>query len=363
MRTRTVELRRVRASDLTADGRNWRGHGEGQRGALDALLGRVGFVGAVIARDTPDGLVLVDGHLRAEAAGDAEIPVLVVDLDDAEAGEVLATYDPLAEAADTDWGALAALVADIDLPDAAAAIPAISDLPAMTETRWAPLGELSDNSDLAAKIEIRRALMHRFGPLRAGERIWMPFCGRGDIAAGMAAEWPAAAIDAVDTDTDACDEFAARHPGAEVAVMDAADWAPEAGAVHAAADIDPYRGPARALKRFLDAATWPDRGCAVAVTDAAGAARRRRLRVWDWDRMRTRPARRSEVAAEQRRLPDTIAGWMARHPRVAAAELVTADTARDGDVVYAAYVLAGPPAGPPADLDAEDRCPTCGRKR
>ena len=44
----------------------------------------------------------------------AELPVLIVDLDDAEAGAVLATLDPLAAMADADSKALALLAKEID---------------------------------------------------------------------------------------------------------------------------------------------------------------------------------------------------------------------------------------------------------
>ena len=60
------------------------------------MLDRLGYVDAVIARETSDGLMLVDGHQRAGMSPDAQIPVLVVDRDHSEAGEVLATLDPLA---------------------------------------------------------------------------------------------------------------------------------------------------------------------------------------------------------------------------------------------------------------------------
>ena len=63
---RIVELRRVPASDLHPHPKNWRRHPKAQQDALRAMLDRDGFVGAVIARETPDGLMLIDGHLRAD---------------------------------------------------------------------------------------------------------------------------------------------------------------------------------------------------------------------------------------------------------------------------------------------------------
>ena len=74
---RIVELRRVPPADLHPHPKNWRRHPKAQQDALRAMLDRVGFVGAVIARETPDGLMLIDGHLRADLTPDAEIPVLV----------------------------------------------------------------------------------------------------------------------------------------------------------------------------------------------------------------------------------------------------------------------------------------------
>ena len=66
IRNRIVELRTVRADTLLPDSRNWRRHPKAQRTALQAMLERVGYADALIARETPEGLVLVDGHLRAD---------------------------------------------------------------------------------------------------------------------------------------------------------------------------------------------------------------------------------------------------------------------------------------------------------
>ena len=40
--------------------------------------------------------MLIDGHLRAETTPDAVVPVLVLDVDEAEADKILLTHDPLA---------------------------------------------------------------------------------------------------------------------------------------------------------------------------------------------------------------------------------------------------------------------------
>lgn len=132
-RDRIVELRRVKAGELKANARNWRQHPEGQRSALSGMLADVGFVGALIARQTPDGLELLDGHLRADLAEHEEVPVLIVDVNDQEAGKVLATFDPLTALAIADEEALKALLADVELDHNAELRRLIADLHAGLE--------------------------------------------------------------------------------------------------------------------------------------------------------------------------------------------------------------------------------------
>ena len=76
IRDRIKSFRRVKASELLPNPRNWRRHPEGQREALRGLLAEIGFAGAALARETDHGLMLIDGHLRAELAPDAKVPVL-----------------------------------------------------------------------------------------------------------------------------------------------------------------------------------------------------------------------------------------------------------------------------------------------
>lgn len=115
-KNRIVGLRQVRAGDLKPNPRNWRLHPPEQRHALETMLDRIGWVNAVIARKTDDGLELVDGHLRSEIDPDAKIPVLVVDLSEDEANQALATLDPLSAMAQADQDALLSLLQQTDVP-------------------------------------------------------------------------------------------------------------------------------------------------------------------------------------------------------------------------------------------------------
>ncbi len=102
IRDRIKEFRRVPARELAPHAANWRRHPKAQRQALEAILKEVGWADAVLAYETEDGLRIIDGHLRTETAPDAEIPVLVLDVNDEEALKVLATHDPLAAMAEAD---------------------------------------------------------------------------------------------------------------------------------------------------------------------------------------------------------------------------------------------------------------------
>jgi DNA modification methylase len=107
IRDRIVELRRVPARDLVPNPKNWRRHPARQAAALRGVLEEVGYADALLARALPDGrLMLIDGHLRAETTPDQLVPVLVLDVDEAEANKLLATLDPLAAMAETDKLAL-----------------------------------------------------------------------------------------------------------------------------------------------------------------------------------------------------------------------------------------------------------------
>ena len=114
IRDRIVDLRRVLARDLRPDPRNWRTHPKAQKEALQGLLSEIGYADALLARETPEGLVLIDGHLRAETTPDSEVPVLVLDVDEREAGKLLASLDPLAAMAGADDERLAEILRSVE---------------------------------------------------------------------------------------------------------------------------------------------------------------------------------------------------------------------------------------------------------
>lgn len=115
IRNRVKSLRMVPASDLKPNPKNWRTHPKAQQDALRGVLAEVGLADACLARELPDGsLMLIDGHLRAETLGDGDVPVLILDVNEAEADKILATLDPLAAMADSDAAKLDELLRNVD---------------------------------------------------------------------------------------------------------------------------------------------------------------------------------------------------------------------------------------------------------
>lgn len=62
--------------------------------------------------------MLIDGHLRADAAPDTEWPCLVLDVTEEEADKLLLTVDPLAAMAGVDVAQLAALASEVEFGEA-----------------------------------------------------------------------------------------------------------------------------------------------------------------------------------------------------------------------------------------------------
>jgi hypothetical protein len=117
IRNRIKELRQVPASELLPNPKNWRLHPEHQHNALREILAEIGIADACLARELPDGsLMLIDGHLRAETISTSEVSVLVLDVTEEEADKILLTRDPLAAMAGSDAEKFAEL-SDAKLPE------------------------------------------------------------------------------------------------------------------------------------------------------------------------------------------------------------------------------------------------------
>lgn len=119
-RNRIVGEAEVSPTDLLANPLNYRVHPRNQVDALAGILGEVGWVQRVIVnRETGH---IVDGHARVGLAisrKEPTVPVVYVDLTDAEEKLVLATLDPISAMATADKAILDELLADVSTGNAA----------------------------------------------------------------------------------------------------------------------------------------------------------------------------------------------------------------------------------------------------
>jgi len=167
IRDRIKELRRVKASELSSNPRNWRTHPEAQVAAMRGILADIGYADAILARELPDGtLELVDGHLRQSLDPDQEVPVLILDLDQDEANKLLTVLDPMASMAETNQDALNSLIDDINTE---------------SDSLTSILSELYSPTNSADQLEIKQLDIKK-PPVMSWVLIGIPTVRFGDIA-------------------------------------------------------------------------------------------------------------------------------------------------------------------------------------
>ena len=171
IRDRIKELRKVKASELLPNPKNWRKHPDAQANALRGTLSEIGYADALIAYETPNGLMLIDGHLRAETTPEMEVPVLVTDLTEDEADTLLATLDPLSAMARTDEDALLELVSSLNIQNDAVNLmleavangerllmPELTGYPELAEGDKSDIGQITFTVTEAQREDIMAAL-------------------------------------------------------------------------------------------------------------------------------------------------------------------------------------------------------------
>lgn len=114
LKDRIIAFERIPGAQLQPHPKNWRTHPPEQRAAVQRAIDEIGFVDALMVRFIQGGYQIIDGHARQESNPDALLPCLVVDLTDAEADRVLASFDPITGLAGTDDDLLRSLLNDLD---------------------------------------------------------------------------------------------------------------------------------------------------------------------------------------------------------------------------------------------------------
>jgi DNA modification methylase len=161
IRDRIKELRRVKASELIPNEKNWRRHGRAQSAALEGLLAEIGYADALIARELPDGkLQLLDGHLRRDTTPKMEVPVLILDVSQEEGDKILLTLDPLAAMAEADKASVDALLATVHI-DSVAVAAMLEQIAG--EAAWEALDDPAKVAEVPAQLDRAAELQAKWG--------------------------------------------------------------------------------------------------------------------------------------------------------------------------------------------------------
>lgn len=93
---------------------NWRIHPEEQQLLLKTMLARTGKIDAILCYDSElhGGRVIIDGHQRKDV--DKHYPVIVLDVTDEEAREILVSYNPVSAMASVNTDAYRAIMSGLD---------------------------------------------------------------------------------------------------------------------------------------------------------------------------------------------------------------------------------------------------------
>tara|TARA_R110000824_G_scaffold69201_2_gene178291 strand:+ start:1439 stop:1951 length:513 start_codon:yes stop_codon:yes gene_type:complete len=103
IKNRIKELRQVNPNDIKVNPKNWRLHSPFQKEVMKGVLDEIGIANALIVYEKNDELILVDGHLRQDTLQSQDkVPVLILDVTEAEADKLLMTLDPISELAHKD---------------------------------------------------------------------------------------------------------------------------------------------------------------------------------------------------------------------------------------------------------------------
>ena len=112
-RNRIKRIVTVPAAGLLPNPLNHRMHPRSQRDALAGIIEEVGVCDVLRAIETDAGLMLVDGHLRADLLKDGDVEVAILDLTEDEVKKILVTFDAIGAMAEVNPDKLDSLLRQV----------------------------------------------------------------------------------------------------------------------------------------------------------------------------------------------------------------------------------------------------------
>ncbi|MBI5035586.1 MAG: hypothetical protein HZB51_34270 [Chloroflexi bacterium] len=98
-RDRIIEIKTMRAAELTDNEGNWRLHPGAQNDAIVGILSEIGkadVLKAYYSQRNQGKLTILDGHLRKSLDPNEEWRVAILDITDEEADKLILVFDPIA---------------------------------------------------------------------------------------------------------------------------------------------------------------------------------------------------------------------------------------------------------------------------
>lgn len=153
LRNRIIEYKMVPVKDIIPHEQNWRTHPDSQQRAVEESLAARGIYEPLLTFLDADGRPkLADGHLRqglinARMGPEELVPIIVTDLSEQEAKDVLLTHDPLAALAGADKEKLDTLMRQCEAAGDGTA-KMLASLAKENKVDWDSV--VQDNPDIAA---------------------------------------------------------------------------------------------------------------------------------------------------------------------------------------------------------------------
>lgn len=176
IRDRIIKIQKVRAGDILHNPKNWRIHPNAQREAMGGALRELGAADVLKAYYSDGKLVFLDGHLRQEIDLDHVWYVAIMDFNEEEAAEYIATHDTITGMAEIDKEILTKLLAEVKTSEPALAtmMANLAKLAGIgTELGEAPEAKLDKADELQEKWQV--SLGNLFG---LGKFTKCPKCGK-----------------------------------------------------------------------------------------------------------------------------------------------------------------------------------------
>ena len=193
--------------------------------------------------------------------------------------------------------------------------------------------------DWFAKIRVRESLAEKL-PLGPGEKVFVPFCGKGEIYGPVHKHWPPDSVFAVDRDLSMVNAFKEKWPDAEVqeGIAERVEFGDRGPFRVADFDTDTY--PMEAFMHFMESAKKAKGK--IGIVTSTGSLRHLLVRgqVFNFDRMKPGRFDKESTKKQVAEWGSVLAGWMRGLEGIESVEVVDSHQAKNSiKHTFSAYIV------------------------